>query len=154
MTVSGGVQSRMGEIEVKILRMAAGFVVSNVAELRQIATTSADGSRQKLHDPAIECDKLAGQCEGIGGREGTAGGSQSHRGADSDVGGRSRASEMRPRMRFGVFQLANGSRVCGCARAERRWHLALEHQPRCTEIAAYTAGTERELKSAAVGEDC
>jgi hypothetical protein len=63
MTVSGGVHSRMGEI----LRVAAGFIVSYFAELRQIATANADGSGQKQHKPAIECDNLARQCEGIGG---------------------------------------------------------------------------------------
>jgi hypothetical protein len=71
----------------------ASFIVSNFAELRQIATASAEGSRQKLDRPAIEYDHLAGQCEGIGGcgRAQTAGRSQSHRGADSDVAGRYRA---------------------------------------------------------------
>jgi hypothetical protein len=93
MAVSGGIQSRMGDIMVEILRVAARFIVSNFAELRQIATASGDGSPQKHHKPAIECDNLAGQCEGIGGcgRAQTEGGNQSHRGADSDVGGRYRA---------------------------------------------------------------
>jgi hypothetical protein len=65
-TVSGSVQSRIGEIEVAILRVVAGLIVSSFAELRQIATASADGSRQELHKPVIECDNLGGQCKGIG----------------------------------------------------------------------------------------
>jgi hypothetical protein len=56
MTVSGGIQFRRGEI--KILRVAVGFLFSNFAELRQIATASAEASRQKLHKPAIECENL------------------------------------------------------------------------------------------------
>jgi hypothetical protein len=100
-------------------------------ELRQIATASADGSQK----PAIECHSLAGQCEGIGGC-----GHAPVRGPREGInpiaaqipiwrvvpGGR--MSEMLPRMKTAVFQLTNGSRVCGCGRAERRWDLALEHQ--------------------------